>query len=96
MGNESLAERLREQGTGAAREKSPGGLLYTLLLLLFSGKDGKSSKVSNIYVCVCICTDTYLVVDHTGEQQEVLQRWCGEAFGAEASNCLQWKSLIPS
>lgn len=61
MGNEPLVERLREQGVGAARERSLGvsgqctrdaALLYTLLLLLFSGKDGKNSKVSNIYMCV--------------------------------------------
>lgn len=81
MGNEPLAERLREQGAGAARERSLGvsgqctpdaALLYTLLLLLFSGKDGKSSKVSNIYMCVCICTDAYLTVQHMGEWQGVL------------------------
>lgn len=63
MGNEPFAERLREQGMGAARERSRGvrghrgdaALLYTLLLLiLFSNVGGKSSVLSKRYIYLCI------------------------------------------
>lgn len=45
-------------------------LCMLLLLVLFSGIEGRSSKLSNIYVCMY--TGMYLVVQQSGEWQGVL------------------------
>lgn len=60
-------------------------LCMLLLLVLFSGIEGRSSKLSNI--CVYI---HWYVLGGAAERGVAggAMRWCGEAFGTEARVCL--------